>query len=568
MSENKNLDKDGLISVTDLADESARGEKTRGKKTLLIILLSCAAVLLIVYFAFAMYFRNHFFFKSTLNGVSSSGDTVSEAVKKIEKKAEKYTLSIKETDGSETLTNTDIGLKTADNTSDLSKILKNQNEFAWISSLVKPVKYESPVVVNYDQDKLDTSLKNLSDVKNENPVKTEDARLFFDNGNSKYDIEKEIYGTEVNFDELKKTAGNAIINLKSTVDLKADKCYVLPKVKSDDPVLNTAKENLNKIISIKYTYKIGSQTETIPGETLAGFVSYDKDGNVTYNDDAIASFVKDMAAKYDTAGKPKKLVTYTGSEVTVQGGSYGWKVDKAKEAAKIKEDLQAGKDVSRDLIYSRTAASHDGNDYGNSYIEVNRTGQYMVVHKDGQVVLQSKVVTGNVTKGRETHLGAYSVAYKAKNVTLRGQGYASPVSYWMPFHNGEGFHDATWQPSFGGTYYKVRGSHGCVNLPLNIAQQLYGIVSAGYPVLVYDLPGTEDSSYNQSDANAVISKIDAIGDVTADSQAAIEAARKSYDKLTPEAKSLVTNYGVLQQDEAALSQIQSQGAPAPETPQQ
>lgn len=485
------------------------------------------------------------------------------------KKAEKYTLTIKETDDQEILTNTDIGLKTADSTSDLGKILKDQNEFAWIKSLIKPVKYESRVVVDYDSDKLDSSLKNLRDVKNENPVKTEDAKLVFDDGNSRYDIKKEIYGTEVNFDELKKITGDAITNLRSTVDLKADKCYVQPTLKSDDPVLNTAKDNLNKIISIKYNYKIGSQTDTIPSETLAGFVSYDKDGNVTYNDDAIASFVKELASKYDTAGKPKKLVTYTGAEVTVQGGSYGWKVDKAKEAAKIKADLQAGKDVSRDLIYSRTAASHDGNDYGNSYVEVNRTGQYMVVHKDGQVVLQSKVVTGNVTKGRETHLGAYSVAYKARNVVLKGPGYASPVSYWMPFHNGEGFHDATWQPSFGGTYYKVRGSHGCVNLPLNIAGQLYGTISAGYPVLIYDLPGTEDTSYNQSDANSVISKIDAIGNVTADSQAAIEDARKYYDKLTPEAKALVTNYGLLQQDEAALSQIQqSQGQAQSVAPQQ
>jgi len=89
MSENKNLDKDGLISVNDLTEKHDKSEKAKVKKTLLIILLSCAAVILIVYFAFAMYFRNHFFFKSTLNGVSSSGDTVSEAVKKIEKKSGK-----------------------------------------------------------------------------------------------------------------------------------------------------------------------------------------------------------------------------------------------------------------------------------------------------------------------------------------------------------------------------------------------------------------------------------------------------------------------------------------------
>ena len=46
----------------------------------------------------------------------------------------------------------------------------------------------------------------------------------------------------------------------------------------------------------------------------------------------------------------------------------------------------------------------------------------------------------------------------------------------MPFvGNAIGFHDATWQPGFGGSMYMDGyGSHGCVNLSYGDAEALYG----------------------------------------------------------------------------------------------
>ena len=60
------------------------------------------------------------------------------------------------------------------------------------------------------------------------------------------------------------------------------------------------------------------------------------------------------------------------------------------------------------------------------------------------------------------------------------------VTYWMAFEgNGIGFHDATWQDSFGGDTYLDNGSHGCVNLPLSFAEELYSSVYLYMPVYVY-----------------------------------------------------------------------------------
>jgi lipoprotein-anchoring transpeptidase ErfK/SrfK len=55
----------------------------------------------------------------------------------------------------------------------------------------------------------------------------------------------------------------------------------------------------------------------------------------------------------------------------------------------------------------------------------------------------------------------------------------------MPFYQGCGFHDAPWRGEFGGSIYLESGSHGCVNLPPDVADRLYHSIYVGLPVIVY-----------------------------------------------------------------------------------
>jgi lipoprotein-anchoring transpeptidase ErfK/SrfK len=55
----------------------------------------------------------------------------------------------------------------------------------------------------------------------------------------------------------------------------------------------------------------------------------------------------------------------------------------------------------------------------------------------------------------------------------------------MPFHGNFGMHDATWRSEFGGDIYLTNGSHGCLNLPLDKAAELYNYLYTGYPVICY-----------------------------------------------------------------------------------
>ncbi|MBQ6410460.1 MAG: L,D-transpeptidase, partial [Atopobiaceae bacterium] len=59
--------------------------------------------------------------------------------------------------------------------------------------------------------------------------------------------------------------------------------------------------------------------------------------------------------------------------------------------------------------------------------------------------------------------------------------------WWMPFvNNMVAFHDAPWRSQFGGQIYYDNGSHGCVNLPPEVAKKLYELAPEGTVVVVHD----------------------------------------------------------------------------------
>ena len=55
----------------------------------------------------------------------------------------------------------------------------------------------------------------------------------------------------------------------------------------------------------------------------------------------------------------------------------------------------------------------------------------------------------------------------------------------MPFYEGQGLHDATWRYYFGGNIYRGNGSHGCVNLPLWAARDIYEAVDTGTAIIIF-----------------------------------------------------------------------------------
>jgi lipoprotein-anchoring transpeptidase ErfK/SrfK len=204
----------------------------------------------------------------------------------------------------------------------------------------------------------------------------------------------------------------------------------------------------------------------------------------------IKDYVKSLASKHNTAYRKHELATSYGQTITITTGSYGWIIDQEAEREELYNVLMAGVSQDREPIYSQEAASHDGNDYGDTYVEVNLSAQHLFFYVDGKLLIETDFVSGNASKGWSTPGGIFPLTYKERNATLRGANYATPVSYWMPFNGNIGLHDSTWRSTYGKNIYKTNGSHGCINLPPSAAAVIYENIEKGMPVICYYLDGT------------------------------------------------------------------------------
>ena len=197
-------------------------------------------------------------------------------------------------------------------------------------------------------------------------------------------------------------------------------------------------------------------------------------------------------------------------------------------------------------------------------MEINLTAQHLFFYKNGSLIVESDFVSGNASKHYDTPTGIYGLTYKERDATLRGEDYASKVAYWMPYCNNVGMHDASWRSSFGSNIYKTSGSHGCVNLPASAAKKIFENIEKGDPVLVYTLPGTESPAAVAQEAAQVVNLINAIGEVTLESEPAIAAARNQYNLLSEAGQAQVPNYDVLMAAEAQLAALKAQLMPEPQ----
>lgn len=486
-SEADDLDEDDL----DDDEEPVKRKKGGCWKKVLLVLSIILIVLIGVYLGVAFYFNSHFMFQTKINGVDFSLKSVSEVEKYMEKQVADYSLTLEESDGTqEIVKGTDISIEYVPG-NEISQMAESQSKFLWVKSLWETTDIEAKIGVKYDDSKLTEVLQNLDCMDEEKQTASKSAYPAFQD--TKFEIVPEVVGTEVDEEKFIAAVSKAVNGFQETLDLIDTDCYILPKYVSDSPEVIKAADKMNSYIEAKITYEFGSETEVVDAAQIAKWLKVNKSKmSVSFDEDGVKEYIKSLAEKYDTKYKAKKFTTATGDTVTVEGGSYGWQIDQDEECDQLISEIKKGKVVTREPKYSSKAASHDGAGVGDTYAEVDLTGQKMYFIKDGKVVLESDIVTGNPNNGNATPQGIYTLSYKTKNAVLRGEklpdgsySYESPVKYWMPFNGGIGFHDASWQSSFGGDRYKSHGSHGCVNMPEEKAAKLYDLISAGTPVVCH-----------------------------------------------------------------------------------
>jgi len=113
-----------------------------------------------------------------------------------------------------------------------------------------------------------------------------------------------------------------------------------------------------------------------------------------------------------------------------------------------------------------------GEGTGEKWIEVSLSEQKLWAHQGDQIFLESPVSGG---KWAPTPTGEFRIWTKLKYTKMEGGKKGTGTYYYLPnvpytmyFYKGYGLHGAYWHNNFGQPM-----SHGCVNLPTPVAQQLF-----------------------------------------------------------------------------------------------
>ena len=492
-------------------------KKTKGKIgkvigiSILVLFLICVAAA----GGYLYYLKSQgtFIENTSLNGYDVSGKTPEEVLELLEKDFGKTEVTLKENEAVDLQSSLEeLGYYIEEErTLDLIQkalSIQNKNPLELANSVIRGRTIYMDVPSSVDESIF--TAKITEDAMQIPRIPSADAFLQQKEDGS-YEIVPEVYGTEFADEDLQYEVragiGAQLISgndgksalEEGKVELQFPKdIYIDPKILRDDEELLNTKDTYNRYCRDEIVYQFGSQTETLGWDTISGWLLMEN-GVGRWDTEQVRAYVEGLASRYNTRRMDRPFHTTYGSTVTISAGlnDYGYTVDQDAEYARLMQDLEGNARVEREPAYLQT------NSYGNplfyrregvddlagTYVEVNLSAQHLWFYKNGGLVTEGDVVSGNVSKGHETQTGAFPLAYKKSPDVLVGtnanDGYETKVQFWMPFYEGQGLHDATWRSSFGGNIYQTNGSHGCINLPYWLAEQIYNNIEPGMAIIIY-----------------------------------------------------------------------------------
>ena len=540
-----------------------RKRRQRMIKRVLLIMAGILFVMLVIGIVIGnRYFSTHFMKGTTINDIDVSAMEVDQ----LESIMRQYRIEIlqrtKEGDKiSEVIDGDQIGVRVS-NMDQLDEILDKQNVFkAMIHAIKKDtITYNIEKLYDYEETALVRAVDKLSAFQPGFWESPQNADLSEYSPETGFRIKPHEMGNELEVSRAKESIYEAVRCLETRIDLEELDLYKKPTIYADDERLKTLLPQLKKYTDLQIKYTFGDQEEIIDGNVLKDWLIVDEQNlKVAVDREKTDEFVVGLRKKYDTIFRDREFATSYGKTITISGGDYGWWMDYAAEQEELYTMIENGESGDRVPVYRQEAAAYGAKDIGNTYVEVNLTAQHLYVYVDGQKVLESDFVSGNAARQFDTPEGVYGITYKEQDAMLVGENYETPVSFWMPFNGNVGLHDAIWRDQFGGDIYTGNGSHGCVNLPYNVAKKIYGYVSKKTPVICYRLSGTQSSHLTdqsaQEKAQSVIDAIDKIGEVKKDSEKRITRARQLYREIPAEARECVTNLSTLEKAESDFNAL-------------
>ncbi len=453
----------------------------------LIIIFLIVAGMAGAYIGIGLRYQTYFFENTSINGMDVSDRTAAEAEALIAQQAEDYRITVTTREETqEIIEGADIGYRFVSG-GEVQSFLDQQNIFLWLPAFLgRESIYTMEASTVYDEEKLARAVAALACMQEENMTAPQDASVQ-QQADGAYAVVPETAGNQLDPEKTVAAVRETADGGGRAVNLDLSGCYIEPAVLSDDAGLQAEASLRNQYSNITVTYYMGGDvTVTLDPDTIYSWFSITEDDQAAIDRDSVAAWVEQLADQYDTIGSYLPFVTSNGETVYPQSRTYGWEMDRDSETEELYRQLLSGQSAQRSPVWYESAGTRGANDIGNTYVEIDYTNQRMWYYKDGALLAETAVVTGNVSAGTASPEGVFCIVGKEENATLVGEDYKTPVDYWMPFYGGVGIHDAdTWRTVYGGDIYTYSGSHGCINTPTAQAAVIYQNIDVGTPVVCY-----------------------------------------------------------------------------------
>ena len=486
---------EAFVSSSDILEDK-KAKRKKIAKRVGITSLSVVGAVAALYLVGVAVFATHYMPNTHIDKMDLSLKTPEEVKSTFDTKVDDYAIKVKGNGLNIAITSDQAGIA-IDSTKMTEAISDSQNPWKWPVEVFQEKDMTSTMTDSLSASALaevvDAAVANVN-AEAKDPV---NAYIAYDPEQKAFDIIEEVPGTKLDREEVLADILVGAMSLQDQVIILDDD-LIEPEIKADDKRLVSALGDANELIKANITLSLaGTEACTVSADDIYGWVSITPEFEAVLDEAAMTQWSEELASQFNTVGSTRTYTRPDGKVVTVSGGDYGWKVDKQSLASTIAESIMTGATgiVEMPVLQSGTGyTSIGGKDWGTRYMDVDISEQHARLYGDnGEIIWEADIVSGATSGGRATPYGVYDVNLKGRHVTLTGRDsagnitYQTPVAYWMPFiANSIGFHDATWQSSFGGNRYRTgAGSHGCINLSLSKAEELYGLLQVGDVVVVH-----------------------------------------------------------------------------------
>jgi lipoprotein-anchoring transpeptidase ErfK/SrfK len=449
-------------------------------------------IIAVILGAIGYYQATHFNANVKMNGVEVSGLSANGALQKLQTAVLKNEVFI----GNEVIVDgKDTKMKfTEKDLPEIKKLLKNQwtffPSFKTISYSLKPSgqdKYRHNGLKAELEQKLISMNQNLTD-----PIHAHASLV-----QGEIVVSEGIDGTKYDVAALlKEYEAHDYIS-----EIRLDPVHI-SAVSEDSEMVQNEKQKLQDFLQQTVEYKVQDKVYALKAGDFIKNATLSEELTVTVDEayiENIRNKIAEINESQSTLGKDFTFTTHSGKVISVKGQGYGWALDVEKETEQVFMAFENGEtSVTASNIYgngwSNEGYGYDttaNNGIGNTYAEVSIAEQRIWIYKDGELVLETNVVTGKTTTGEDTSPGVWYILFKRTNYTLTGNAvgkgpYAVEVDYWAPFTNsGQGFHDASWRTNWQNNAYIADGSSGCVNVTPSMMKAVYDHLAVYQPVIVY-----------------------------------------------------------------------------------